>query len=113
MDGQVVRNDVSFPFEDFFARAPKLFEDPVTVQVRATDTGGNITLSEPFLLTPVSDASGEGPSATNGTGGPDPTWCPTRLLRQSCRPIHPTATFVAKTSARSEWALASRWTNQR
>ncbi len=71
VDGQVVRNDVSFPFEDFFARAPKLSEDPVTVQVRATDTGGNITLSEPFLLTPVSDASGEGPSATNGTGGTD------------------------------------------
>ena len=53
VDGQIVRNDVSFPFEDFFARAPKLSKETVTVQVRATDTGGNVTLSKPFLLTPV------------------------------------------------------------
>ncbi len=42
VNGQVVRNDVSFPF-DFFAVAPNITPgvNSVVLQVRATDTGGN------------------------------------------------------------------------
>ncbi len=54
VNGEVVRNDVSFPFEDFSIEAPRLndFDDPITVQVRATDTGGNVGLSEPLIVRP-------------------------------------------------------------
>jgi hypothetical protein len=56
VDGQVVRNDVSFPF-DFSAIA--VGSDPnaanITVQARATDTGGNSTLSAPLVLDLVPD----------------------------------------------------------
>ncbi|MHB8520202.1 MAG: Ig-like domain-containing protein, partial [Limisphaerales bacterium] len=50
VNGSVVANDVSFPF-DFVANAPKLTATVTTVsiQVLATDTGGNTTLSN--LLT--------------------------------------------------------------
>jgi hypothetical protein len=46
LNGQVVANDVSAPFE-FFATAPTLASGAtqVTLQVRATDTGGNVALS--------------------------------------------------------------------
>ena len=45
-NGEVVRNDVSFPF-DVSAFAPDFTEvgETFTIQVRATDTGGNSTLS--------------------------------------------------------------------
>src|SRR5206468_1778764 len=42
VNGQVIQNDVSFPF-DLSAIAPNITEQSstVTVQMRATDTGGN------------------------------------------------------------------------
>ena len=47
IDGDVVRNDVSFPFDlTAIARALSDGRNSVSVQVRATDTGGNTTLSE-------------------------------------------------------------------
>jgi hypothetical protein len=56
VNGQVVRNDVSFPF-DFSAIA--LSDDPeatvTTVQVRATDTGGNVALSNTLTIDLVPD----------------------------------------------------------
>ena len=59
VDGEVVRNDVSFPFEDFSVRAPRLdgFEDPFDVQVRVIDTGGNIGLSDVVTVQPYQPAS--------------------------------------------------------
>lgn len=56
VNGQVVANDVSFPF-DFSAVA--LSDDPtspvLTVQVRATDTGGNVALSNLLTIDLVPD----------------------------------------------------------
>jgi hypothetical protein len=56
VDGQVVANDVSFPF-DFAAIAPAITPsaNTVTIQVRATDTGGNATLSDPMVFNLVPD----------------------------------------------------------
>src|SRR5262249_51764205 len=54
----VLTNDVSFPF-DLSGRLPmlKLLDgaNHVTLQIRATDTGGNVTLSDPLDVTLVSD----------------------------------------------------------
>jgi YD repeat-containing protein len=51
LNGQVVRSDVSFPFE-FSTVVPALSAgaDTMTVQVRATDTGGNTALSDPLVI---------------------------------------------------------------
>ena len=56
VNGQVVRNDVSFPF-DLSAIALGIDPNPltVTVQARATDTGGNRTLSDPLTFNLVPD----------------------------------------------------------
>ena len=51
VDGQVVANDLSFPF-DLFAPLP-LIRDGVTtatIQVRAIDTGGNTAVSAPLVI---------------------------------------------------------------
>ena len=51
VSGQVVGNDVSFPFE-LSTALPTLAQNGssvVTLQVRATDTGGNRTISAPLV----------------------------------------------------------------
>jgi hypothetical protein len=56
VDGLVVRNDVSFPFD---LTVSALSTDPVngtlTVEVRATDTGGNSSISAPLVMELVPD----------------------------------------------------------
>ena len=56
VNGAVVRNSVAFPF-DFVAVAPSIRPGAttVTLQVRATDTGGNTTLSAPLVIGLVRD----------------------------------------------------------
>ena len=56
VNGQVVRNDVSFPF-DFFVAAPDIATvgSSFTIQVRATDTGGNVALSNVLSVELVAD----------------------------------------------------------
>ncbi|MEX2138181.1 MAG: Ig-like domain-containing protein [Pirellulales bacterium] len=56
VNGTVVRNDVSFPF-DFFAVAPNITPEAssVSLQVRATDTGGNAALSNVLTIHLVRD----------------------------------------------------------
>lgn len=56
VNGVVVANDVSFPHE-FFADVPTIAAggSTVTVQVRATDTGGNVGLSNLLTLSLVKD----------------------------------------------------------
>ena len=56
VNGKVVSNDVSFPFE-LFAQAPTIAAGgtTLTLQVRATDTGGNATLSAAVVLDVVPD----------------------------------------------------------
>ena len=56
VDGQVVANDVSFPWTAAVA-LPKLSPTTTstTVQARATDTGGNTTLSAPLVVELVPD----------------------------------------------------------
>ena len=56
VNGQAVSNDVSFPWE-LFAQAPTiaLGGRTMTVQVRATDTGGNVGLSNVVTLSVVPD----------------------------------------------------------
>ncbi|MEM9002725.1 MAG: FG-GAP-like repeat-containing protein [Cyanobacteria bacterium P01_F01_bin.86] len=51
INGEVVRNDVSFPF-DLEAIAPNITSqsNSATIQVRVTDTGGNITFSDSITL---------------------------------------------------------------
>ena len=58
VNGQVVQNDVTFPF-DLKAAMPTLASGAttVTVQVRATDTGGNIGLSTLLTLELVRDTT--------------------------------------------------------
>lgn len=56
VNNQVVTNDVSFPW-DLVATAPAIAIGgmTLTVQVRATDTGGNVTLSAPLVFDVVPD----------------------------------------------------------
>ncbi|MGE0642375.1 MAG: Ig-like domain-containing protein [Nitrospira sp.] len=56
VNGQVVLTDVSFPWE-LFAQAPTIASGgtTMTVQVRATDTGGNVGLSNIVTLNIVPD----------------------------------------------------------
>jgi hypothetical protein len=56
VDGEVVNNDLSFPF-DFFAVTPNITpsQNTVNIQVRATDTGGNTSLSNLLALNLVED----------------------------------------------------------
>lgn len=56
VDGVVAATDVAYPF-DVFALAPNIApgRDSVGLQVRATDTGGNITLSNVLTLKLVPD----------------------------------------------------------
>jgi hypothetical protein len=56
VNGQVVSNDVSFPFE-LFAQTPTIAQggSTLSIQVRATDTGGNTSLSNLVNLTVVPD----------------------------------------------------------
>ena len=58
VDGQVVQNGVSFPY-DLQAIAPALTgaTGTVTVQVRATDTAGNVGLSNVLTLNVIPDAT--------------------------------------------------------
>ncbi len=56
VNGKVVSNDPSFPF-DMFTQAPTL-GGSVQLQVRATDTGGNVGLSELVTLATVPDTFG-------------------------------------------------------
>ncbi|MCH8046527.1 MAG: VCBS repeat-containing protein, partial [Planctomycetes bacterium] len=53
VDGQVVRNDVSFPFDLAAAATPG--QTSIAFQVRATDTGGNATTSDPLVVELVAD----------------------------------------------------------
>ncbi|WP_419580402.1 Ig-like domain-containing protein [Stieleria magnilauensis] len=57
VNGQVVQNDVAFPF-DFIAIAPALAGGPssVSIQVRAIDTGGNTSLSNILSYDLVADS---------------------------------------------------------
>ncbi|MCC6717083.1 MAG: choice-of-anchor D domain-containing protein, partial [Acetobacteraceae bacterium] len=56
VNGKVVTNDPSFPF-DLFAAVPTIKDGgtAMTVQLRATDTGGNVTLSDAVKLDVVPD----------------------------------------------------------
>ncbi|SCX42366.1 Ig-like domain-containing protein [Nitrosospira sp. Nsp1] len=56
VNGKVVSNDAAFPFE-LFAQAPTIAQggNKLTIQVRATDTGGNSTLSDAVVLDVVPD----------------------------------------------------------
>ncbi|NJO63132.1 MAG: hypothetical protein HC836_34420 [Richelia sp. RM2_1_2] len=56
VNGEIVRNDVSFPF-DFSAIAPKINPDSgtATLQIRGTDTGGNTALSDLLSIELVPD----------------------------------------------------------
>ena len=56
VNGQVAANNVAYPFE-FSTLAPTIAQggNSVTLQVRATDTGGNVTLSAPLVLDVVPD----------------------------------------------------------
>ena len=56
VNGQVVANDVAYPF-DLSAQTPTIASggNTVTLQVRATDTGGNATLSNAVVLNVVPD----------------------------------------------------------
>jgi hypothetical protein len=58
VNGRVVQNSVSFPF-DFSAIAPTIAAsgDTFTIRVRATDTGGNVGLSNLLTFGLVSDAA--------------------------------------------------------
>jgi hypothetical protein len=73
VNGLVVRNDVSFPFE-LSVVAPKITPQShtLTVQIRATDTGGNATLSNTLTFDVVRDTSPPTVAATvpaaSGTG---------------------------------------------
>ena len=56
VNNQVVTNDVAFPW-DLVATAPAIAAGgtTLTIQVRATDTGGNVTLSAPLVFDVIPD----------------------------------------------------------
>lgn len=56
VNGSVVQSDVAFPF-DFTVLVPAISQggSVISLQARATDTGGNSTLSDPIIVNVVSD----------------------------------------------------------
>lgn len=74
MDGQPIFTDVSFPFDPIFV-APLLagaVGRTISFQVRATDTGGNVTLSDAIAINVVPDRVGptiQSISPTDGSSG--------------------------------------------
>ncbi|MBW3597568.1 MAG: Ig-like domain-containing protein, partial [Planctomycetes bacterium] len=68
VNGEVVRNDISFPF-DLEAIALNEAGDDVGVQVRATDTGGNATLSDSLTFQLVPDTFGPSIVETSVSAG--------------------------------------------
>jgi hypothetical protein len=59
LNGKVIKNDVTYPF-DLSAVMPSIAANgssQVTVQIQATDTGGNTTTSAPIALTLVPDTT--------------------------------------------------------
>jgi hypothetical protein len=71
VDGEVVSNDVSFPY-DFRVVAPEITDETnsVEIQVRATDTGGNSSLSNILKVNLVEDTfAPEVVSTTPSEGG--------------------------------------------
>jgi hypothetical protein len=70
VNGQVVTNDVSFPFS-LTANSPLLAsgQTSVAIQVRATDTGGNTTLSNVLTYGLVADKTGPTVVAMNPAPG--------------------------------------------
>ncbi|HEU5203704.1 MAG TPA: Ig-like domain-containing protein, partial [Candidatus Limnocylindrales bacterium] len=53
VDGQPVAHDTSFPYEGLLTASASA--GPMTVQARATDTGGNAALSNTLVFEPVTD----------------------------------------------------------
>ena len=71
VNGQVVHNDVSFPFE-MSAGLPTIAgngSNQVTLQVRATDTGGNVGLSTPITVQLVPDTLAPAITSISPTDG--------------------------------------------
>ncbi|MGE0642374.1 MAG: Ig-like domain-containing protein [Nitrospira sp.] len=71
MNGQVVRNDVAFPFQ-LSTALPTIAangSNQVTLQVRATDTGGNVGLTDLMNVQLVPDRFGPTFVASNVTEG--------------------------------------------
>ena len=70
VNGKVVLNDPSFPF-DLFASVPTIKDggSTVTVQLRATDTGGNVSLSDALALNVVPDTFAPALTSINLTEG--------------------------------------------
>jgi len=71
INGQVVRNDVSFPF-DLTTALPSIVangSDQITVQVRATDTGGNVGASAEIAVQLVPDSVAPALVASNVAEG--------------------------------------------
>lgn len=50
-DGLVVATDYNYPFAPRWKVPPQVVAHPVTLQARATDTGGNQTLSAALIVT--------------------------------------------------------------
>ncbi|EDX82789.1 Bacterial pre-peptidase C-terminal domain family [Synechococcus sp. PCC 7335] len=71
LNGEVVRNDVSFPFDALSAIAPNITanRNTVSIQVRATDTGGNSTLSNELIFNLVEDTFTPSIVSTNPVDG--------------------------------------------
>jgi|CXWL01.1.fsa_nt_gi hypothetical protein len=70
VNGVVVINDVSFPFEvSALAVGSTLSATSMTVQVRATDTGGNVALSNTLTFSLVSDTFPPALLSSNVTNG--------------------------------------------
>lgn len=76
VDGEVVATDGSFPFEHTILVPPRSQKTSLTIRVRATDTGGNSTLSAPLVIAINNDttpptvrntAPGQGRSLAPGT----------------------------------------------
>ncbi len=84
VDGQIVRTDGSFPF-NFSFRAPATTEDSMsfTYQVRASDTGGNATLSALETVTLVPDTTAPEVASTFPVQGEDVS--PQELLERAVR----------------------------
>ena len=71
VNGQVVQNDVSFPF-DLLATLPTIAQDgstPVTIQVEAIDTGGNVGMSNTLTVDLVKDTTPPTILETNAPNG--------------------------------------------
>jgi hypothetical protein len=95
-DGQVVRTELSYPY-DLTTVLPTIAQTgaQVVLQVRATDTGGNVTLSPPQVIDLVADTTAPTVTLLDPPNGSTQTLARRKVTLQFSEAIDPASVIAA------------------